>query len=46
MKRQRVMLSCLKTLNSVRFVPQTDENGEPLFCAKDVCDVLGYKKPA
>lgn len=22
----------------------TDENGEPLFCAKDVCDVLGYKK--
>ena len=22
----------------------TDENGEPLFCAKDVCDILGYKK--
>ena len=22
----------------------TDEDGEPLFCAKDVCDVLGYKK--
>ena len=22
----------------------TGENGEPLFCAKDVCDVLGYKK--
>ncbi len=22
----------------------TDENGEPLFCAKDVCDVLGYKR--
>ena len=21
----------------------TDESGEPLFCAKDVCDVLGYK---
>ena len=21
----------------------TDENGEPLFCAKDICDVLGYK---
>ena len=21
----------------------TDENGEPVFCAKDVCDVLGYK---
>ena len=21
----------------------TDENGEPQFCAKDVCDVLGYK---
>ena len=21
----------------------TDEDGEPLFCAKDVCDVLGYK---
>ena len=21
----------------------TDENGEPLFCAKDLCDVLGYK---
>ena len=22
----------------------SDEHGEPLFCAKDVCDVLGYKK--
>ena len=22
---------------------QTDENGEPLFCAKDVCNALGYK---
>lgn len=22
----------------------TDENGEPWFCAKDLCDVLGYKK--
>ena len=22
----------------------TDEKGEPLFCGKDVCDVLGYKK--
>ena len=22
----------------------TDENGEPQFCAKDVCDVLGYKR--
>ena len=22
----------------------TDENGEPLFCAKDVCNALGYKK--
>ena len=22
----------------------TDENGEPLFCGKDVCEVLGYKK--
>ena len=21
----------------------TDESGEPLFCAKDVCDILGYK---
>ena len=21
----------------------TDEDGEPLFCAKDVCDILGYK---
>ena len=21
----------------------TDGNGEPLFCAKDVCDILGYK---
>ena len=20
-----------------------DEKGEPLFCAKDVCDALGYK---
>ena len=23
----------------------TDENGEPLFCAKDVCDILGHKNP-
>ena len=22
----------------------TDENGEPWFCAKDLCDVLGYKR--
>ena len=22
----------------------TDRNGEPLFCGKDVCEVLGYKK--
>lgn len=22
----------------------SDEQGEPLFCAKDVCDALGYKK--
>ena len=22
----------------------TDENGEPLFCAKDLCSVLGYKR--
>ena len=21
-----------------------DEKGEPLFCAKDVCDALGYKR--
>jgi len=21
-----------------------NEQGEPLFCAKDVCDALGYKK--
>ncbi len=27
--------------NAIRVV--TDENGEPWFCAKDVCDVLGYK---
>ena len=24
----------------------TDENGEPWFCAKDLCDALGYKKAA
>ena len=22
----------------------SNEQGEPLFCAKDVCDALGYKK--
>ena len=22
----------------------TGENGEPLFCAKDVCNILGYKR--
>ena len=26
-----------------KILTQTDENGEPLFCAKDVCDILGYK---
>lgn len=24
----------------------TDEKGEPLFCAKDLCDALGYKNPS
>ena len=23
---------------------RSDENGEPLFCAKDLCNVLGYKR--
>ena len=23
-----------------------DENGEPLFCGKDVCDALGYARTA
>ena len=27
-----------------KILTQIDENGEPLFCAKDVCNVLGYKK--
>ena len=27
-----------------KILTQTDENGEPWFCAKDVCDILGYKK--
>ena len=27
-----------------KILTQTDENGEPLFCAKDVCNALGYKK--
>ena len=27
-----------------KILTQTDENGEPWFCAKDVCDVLGYKR--
>ena len=26
-----------------KILTQTDENGEPWFCAKDVCDILGYK---
>ena len=26
-----------------KILTQIDENGEPLFCAKDVCDILGYK---
>ena len=26
-----------------KILTQTDENGEPLFCAKDVCNALGYK---
>ena len=28
-----------------KILTQIDENGEPLFCAKDVCNALGYKKP-
>ena len=27
-----------------KILTQIDENGEPWFCAKDVCDALGYKK--
>ena len=27
-----------------KILTQTDENGEPWFCAKDVCNVLGYKR--
>ncbi|MBQ5392856.1 MAG: Bro-N domain-containing protein [Bacteroidaceae bacterium] len=23
----------------------SDEQGEPLFCGKDVCDALGYTNP-
>ena len=26
-----------------KILTRTDENGEPLFCAKDVCEILGYK---
>ena len=26
-----------------KVLTQTDENGEPLFCAKDVCDILGTR---
>ena len=26
-----------------KILTQIDENGEPLFCAKDVCNALGYK---
>jgi prophage antirepressor-like protein len=29
--------------NSIRVV--TDDNGEPLFVAKDICEALGYKDP-
>ena len=27
---------------SISIRVQSDENGNPLFCAKDVCDALGY----
>lgn len=30
------------TFNGVQVRIQCDEAGEPLFCAKDVCDILGY----
>ena len=26
-----------------KILTQTDENGEPLFCAKDVCNALGIR---
>ena len=29
---------------SIRVV--TDERGEPLFCGKDVCEALGYRRTA
>ena len=27
-----------------KILTRTDENGEPLFCARDVCNALGYKR--
>ena len=30
------------TFKGVQVRMQRDEHGEPLFCAKDVCDILGY----
>lgn len=36
-------LSLVKyTFQGVQVRMQRDEHGEPLFCAKDVCDILGY----
>lgn len=36
-------LSLVKyTFQGVQVRTQRDEAGEPLFCAKDVCDILGY----
>lgn len=33
------------TFKGVQVRMQRDEAGEPLFCAKDVCDILGYSNP-
>ena len=43
MDKNAVIAVVFETLEFGKILTLTDENGEPLFCAKDVCDVLGYK---
>lgn len=43
-KKQAVQVAVFENPEFGTVRTATDEKGEPWFCAKDLCDVLGYKK--
>ena len=45
-KKQAVQVAVFENPEFGTVRTATDEKGEPWFCAKDLCDVLGYKNPS